>query len=354
MEQLNQLGIIDWSEDNNFIKLDVGPPAVQLNVSSWGLDRIDQHKLPLDGVYNYPSSGGKGVYVFIMDTGVNVDHVDFGGRAVNGAILGGSAGKSPTDDQGHGTFVAGVIGGSHYGVAKNATLISVKILNKRGIGTSSDVIAGLAWILEQHLASKEKMSIINLSLGADFNRSINRAVEQIIQRGIAVVVAAGNGDENRVPQDACNFSPSSSPQVITVGATSKTDTVASFSNYGKCVTIFAPGVSITSLSSTDPAGVVTMSGTSFAAPFVTGVVALLLGEAGPLPPAEIKRRLVLGSTQGSISGLRKGDGTPNLLLYNNIDTSPYKGKSNGGSKLFDYTCLSTLFACLWLATAIEL
>ncbi|KAI8050303.1 peptidase S8/S53 domain-containing protein [Syncephalis plumigaleata] len=326
----------------------MGPPAVQYNINNWGLDRIDQHTLPLDGAYNYPASGGKGVFVFIMDTGVNVNHQEFGDRAFHGAVLGGSAGRYPNDEQGHGTFVAGIIGGTNYGVAKQATLVSVKILNKHGAGATSDVIEGLAWILEQHLSSGKNMSIINLSLGSEFNRSTNRAVEQIIKAGITVVVAAGNGDDNRVAQDACNFSPSSSPDVITVGATSNTDMVASFSNFGKCVTLHAPGVNIVSSIYTDDMGFMILSGTSFAAPFVTGVVALMLGEAGPLPPAEVKRRLVLGATQGVVKGLRSGDGTANLLLYNNVNGSPYKATSAGHSRPLASSVTFLLIASMYL------
>jgi subtilisin family serine protease len=160
ISKLKDLDLIDWTEDNKPVKINMGPPAIQYNIDNWGLDRIDQHTLPLDGAYNYPASGGEGALVFIMDTGINVKHQEFENRAFHGAVLGGSAEKRPDDEQGHGTFVAGVIGGANYGVAKQVTLISVKILNKYGVGTTSDVIEGLAWVLEQHLASDKKMSII--------------------------------------------------------------------------------------------------------------------------------------------------------------------------------------------------
>ncbi|RKP08113.1 peptidase S8/S53 domain-containing protein, partial [Thamnocephalis sphaerospora] len=272
--------------------------------------------------YHYPASGGAGVKVYVVDTGINVDHEDLQGRAQWGANVGQSAGSLTVDEQGHGTFVAGIVAGTRYGVAKNATVIAVKVLDHQGLGTTSDVLRGLSWVLDQHLAADHQKTVVNLSLGSTYTRATNMAVEQVIKAGIVVVVAAGNGNENLVPQNACDYSPSSSEHVITVGATDPNDKFASFSNYGRCVSIMAPGIQVTSLSSANNTGTVSMSGTSFAAPHVTGVVALLLGEAGPMPPAEVKQRLMNAATQGSIKGLLAGDGTPNLLLYSAVDMSP--------------------------------
>ncbi|RKP05270.1 peptidase S8/S53 domain-containing protein, partial [Thamnocephalis sphaerospora] len=201
------------------------------SLANWGLDRIDQVSLPLDGKYWYPESAGAGVNVYIVDTGINVNHVDFGGRAKWGRSFIEPT-NSLTDDQGHGTMVASLVGGATYGVAKNATLIAVKVLDTLGMGTNVAAIKGLHWIWQQHRNSDNKRTVVNMSLGGMYDPMMNRFVETLIKDGATVVAGAGNG-YNGQPQDACSVSPGSAKGIINVGATDKQDRSASFSNYGK-------------------------------------------------------------------------------------------------------------------------
>ena len=207
----------------------------QLNPPSWGLDRIDQRSLPLNQKYSYVGSAGAGVDVFIIDTGIRLTHTDFGGRATSGidTIDGGLA----TDCNGHGTHVAGTAGGTAYGVAKQVALIAVRVLDCGGSGPFSGVIAGVDWVTSNHSGP----SVANMSLGGGFYAPLNTAVTNSINSGVVYAVAAGNSSLN-----ACNYSPASTPKAITVGATEINDNRASYSNYGTCLDIFAPGSGITS------------------------------------------------------------------------------------------------------------
>jgi subtilisin family serine protease len=229
---------------------------------SWGLDRIDQRKLPLDSAYRR-ASGGAGIVVYVVDTGIRYTHQEFGGRASFGFDAFGGDGS---DCRGHGTHVAGTVGGSTYGVAPGATLKSVRVLDCAGSGTTASVVAGLDYIATQ------PVGVVNLSLGGSADAVLDAAIATLTARGFAVVVAAGN---NR--GDACAFSPSRVPSAVTIAATTAGDTKASYSNDGPCVDLYAPGSSITSATNTGDAASAWMSGTSMAAPHVAGVIARRMG-----------------------------------------------------------------------------
>lgn len=292
--------------------------------ATWGLDRIDQKNLPLDNRYTYPVRG-KGVHAYIVDTGIRSDHREFSGRLGNGvntsddpkqppaglldpifeSLFGGRENPDdPTNDcNGHGTHVAGTVGGDQWGVAKGSTLHAVRVLNCEGAGSNSTVIGGLDWIAE----NVQKPAVVNMSLGGGASRAIDEAVEKLVDRGITVVVAAGNDDK-----DACQASPARAKPAITVAASNSRDRRADFSNHGRCTDIFAPGKDITSAWINSNSASKTISGTSMASPHVAGAVALLLEQDAKLSPADIEKRLLQASTNGKIAD-RKG--SPNQLLY---------------------------------------
>ncbi|MEV6374109.1 S8 family peptidase [Micromonospora musae] len=278
----------------------------QPNPPSWGLDRIDQRNLPLNSSYTYPNTASN-VRAYIIDTGIRFTHNDFGGRAVSGfdAIDGGAA----DDCNGHGTHVAGTVGGSAYGVAKGVQLVGVRVLNCQGSGTNAQVAAGIDWVT----ANAVKPAVANMSLGGSANSSIDTAVTNSINSGITYAVAAGNGDIFGNRQNACNYSPARVGPAITVGATQNNDAAASFSNFGTCVDILAPGVNITSAWYTSNTATNTISGTSMASPHVAGVAALVLSATPGLTPQQVRDNLVNNSTPNVLTNL--GTGTPNRLLY---------------------------------------
>lgn len=278
--------------------------------SAWGLDRIDQRALPLDGAYSHDRSGA-GVTVYIVDTGIFADHEEFAGRVASGfSSVPGDAGTA--DCNGHGTHVAGIAAGSSYGVAKAATLVPVRVLDCNGSGSASSVIAGLEWILERHTASP-RPSVVNLSLGGGASSAVDKAVEMLVATGITTVVAGGNFN-----QDACFTSPARVPAAITVGATTETDARAAFSNYGTCVDLFAPGTNIMSAWYASAAGTVTSSGTSASAPFVSGVAALWIEAYPDASPGSVAQTITSNATGDAISAI--GDGSPNLLLFSRVGT----------------------------------
>ncbi|MES2940626.1 MAG: S8 family peptidase [Pseudomonadota bacterium] len=270
--------------------------------ATWGLDRIDQADRPLDTVYTYNATGS-GVYAFIIDTGIRTDHVEFTGRVLPGTTS-IADGNGTNDCNGHGTHVSGTVGGTVYGVAKQVKLIPVRVLNCSGSGSWSGVIAGIDWVANSSL----RPAVANMSLGGGLSASVNAAVAGAVAKGVVMAVAAGNDNAN-----ACGTSPASEPSAITVGATTSADARASYSNYGSCVDLFAPGSSITSSWNTGPSATNTISGTSMATPHVAGVAALALQANPGATPAAVASWLVANATPNRISAT--GTGSPNLLLY---------------------------------------
>lgn len=289
--------------------------ATQIAPPSWGLDRIDQELLPLDGLYRYASDGA-GVHVFVVDSGIRSTHVDFGGRVDTvDAFTTISDGNGTEDCAGHGTLVAGLIGGATYGVAKAVTLHPVRVLDCRGQGTLSDAIAGIDWVTGVVLdhqggnPARRWRGVLNVSFEAPASFTLDVAVRRAIeQANVEVVVAAGNSGD-----DACNHSPSRVSEAIVVGASTEADERAGYSDFGPCVDLFAPGDQVTSTFIRSDTDAVVGSGSSFAAPHAAGVVAFLIGEFPDAAPAMIERVLEAYATPGVLSNL--GAGSPNLLLY---------------------------------------
>ena len=264
----------------------------------WGLDRIDQRNRPLDGSYGF-SRNGSGVTAYIIDTGIDTSHSDFGGRARNVFDAFGSNGR---DCQGHGTHVAGTVGGNTYGVAKGVALRGVRVLNCEGSGSTSGIVAGFDWVR----ANAVKPAVANASLGGGYSSALNNAASNLANSGVHLSVAAGN--EN---QDACNVSPASATGPISVAASDSSDRKASFSNYGSCTDVYAPGVQITSTRM--GGGSTALSGTSMASPHVAGVAALLKATYGDASSSAINNWLTDNATPSVISG--NYSGTPNKLLF---------------------------------------
>jgi subtilisin family serine protease len=279
--------------------------GTQSPTPSWGIDRVDQRNLPLDNSYTYPN-GGSGVTAYIVDTGVRFSHQDFGGRAVSGADTVDND-NDATDCNGHGTHVAGTVGGSSYGMAKEVRLVGVRVLDCSGSGTLAGVIAGIDWVTGDHDAGEP--AVANMSLGGGVNQSLNDAVAASIADGVTYAVAAGNESGS----NACSRSPASTPEAITVGASEINDARASYSNIGTCLDIFAPGTDITSAWYTSDTATDTISGTSMATPHVAGAAAMVLAATPSSTPQQVRDKLVADATSGVVSD--PGTGSPNLLLY---------------------------------------
>jgi len=279
--------------------------------SSWGLDRIDQRTLPLNSLIS-TSQNGFGVTAYIIDTGIRADHTQFGGRVAVGYDAIGD-GQNTNDCNGHGTHVAGTVGGSTYGVAPQVSLVAVRVLSCSGSGSTAGVIAGIDWATANHSAGVP--AVANMSLGGTYSVALNTATQNAIADGITFAVAAGNDNGN-----ACNASPASTPNAITVGATSSNDARASYSNYGTCVDIFAPGSGITSSWNTSTTATNTISGTSMASPHVAGAAALLLSANPASSPAQVATAMGNAATTGVVTDA--GAGSANRLLFTGDSSTP--------------------------------
>ena len=270
--------------------------------ATWGLDRIDQRDLPLNNTYTYNQTG-QGVQAYIIDTGIRASHQEFAGRIGNG-FTSVNDGNGTNDCNGHGTHVAGTTGGTTYGVAKQVTLHAVRVLSCSGSGSTTGVIAGVDWVTQNHT----KPAVANMSLGGGISTALDQAVANSISAGVSYAIAAGNSNA-----DACSSSPARVSSANTVGATTSTDARSSFSNFGSCVDIFAPGSSITSSWNTSDTATNTISGTSMATPHVAGALALYLQTNPTASPATASQALVSNSTPNKVTS--PGSGSPNRLLY---------------------------------------
>jgi len=293
--------------------------ATQTN-ATWGLDRVDQRDLPLNGTYTYDQTASN-VTAYILDTGIRTSHQQFGGRAVWGTNTLNDGNN--TDCNGHGTHVAGTVGATTYGVAKSVKLVAVKVLNCQGSGAYSAIIAGINWALN----NKSGPAVANLSIGGGYDKAVNDAVNNAASKGLVMVVAAGNNNQN-----ACNYSPASAASAITVGSTTKTDARSSFSNFGSCLDLFGPGSDITSAWHTSDTATNTISGTSMATPHVAGAAALILAANPTYTTSQVTSAILNTATPNKVTSA--GSGSPNKLLYTGTGTTnpdPAPGTTYNGS-----------------------
>ncbi len=283
--------------------------AVQTPTPSWGLDRIDQRETQLNTEYDYHSEGA-GVDLYIVDTGIRTTHVDFGGRVdtVN-AFTAVNDGLGTEDCVGHGTVVAGVAGSSTYGVAKGVTLHPVRVVGCNGLGSISNVIAGVDWITSRHQAPGSRRAVVNISLNNGYSQPLDAAVLESMTHGIVYVAAAGN-DGVDAP---CYTSPQWLPGVLTVGASDENGARWASSNFGSCLDLFAPGTAIVSTFNRNDSDSIAMTGTSVAAPHVAGTAALVLVDHPAATPDQVQALILAAATEGALTDI--GEGSPNLLLY---------------------------------------
>ncbi len=285
--------------------------GTQPNPPSWGLDRIDQRNLPLDGSYTYPNTASN-VRAYVIDTGVRITHTDFGGRAVSGRDTIDND-NDASDCNGHGTHVAGTVGGTSYGVAKGVNITAVRVLNCSGSGSTAQVVAGIDWVTADHAAGA--LAVANMSLGGGVDTALDTAVANSIADGITYAIAAGNSNAN-----ACNASPARVPAAITLGSTTTTDARSSFSNVGTCLDLFAPGSDITSAWYNSDTATNTISGTSMASPHAAGAAALVLSANPSFTPQQVRDSMVNNATNGVVTN--PGTGSPNKLLFVGTGTPP--------------------------------
>ena len=327
---------IDWEYDRRVrIRQNPEPLARQKNPPSWALDRIDERDNEKSQEYTYPESAGEGVWIYVIDTGVDINHREFlwTDSCRRRARWGVSFIGDSTDRNGHGTFVAGVAAGLTVGVAKQAWIVAVQVLDSQGEGSISDILRGIEWTvndINQSGLAKGK-AVVNLSFGAPRSSSMNRAVNAMADQGIPVIVAAGNDDTS-----ACLFSPASADSVITVGASNQDDRPAKFTNTGVCLNLFAPGEEITSAAISGSSsnreecpdaegGYKTEDGTSFAAPVVSGIVAIYQGhelrnqvDHSSMKPSDYRKYITkMVEDQATRNKLRLGffARSPNRLAY---------------------------------------
>ncbi|WP_236245096.1 S8 family peptidase [Streptomyces sp. CC210A] len=294
--------------------------ATQTNPPSWGIDRIDQRALPLNRSYTYDTTANN-VTVYVVDTGVRTSHTEFGGRAGWGH---NSIDSQNTDCNGHGTHVAGTVGGRLHGVAKGVKIVAVKVLNCAGSGTTTSLVDGVNWVA----ANARRPAVANLSLGFNgVSTAADNAVRAAISRGVTFVVASNNFNT-----DACNHSPARVAEAITVNATDSTDRRASFSNFGRCTDLFAPGVGITSAWHSGDTATRSLNGTSMAAPHVAGAAALYLTLRPAASPATVQAALITASTKNRVTNA--GTGSPNRLLFTRSQTTGFTVADPGSQRSF--------------------
>nr|ADN97075.1 pro [Thermoascus aurantiacus var. levisporus] len=345
IEQIRRHPDVDFVERDSEVHT-MEDPEIERN-APWGLARISHRDSLSFGTFNkylYAANGGEGVNVYVIDTGTNIDHVDFEGRASWGKTI--PIGDEDVDGNGHGTHCSGTIAGKKYGVAKKANVYAVKVLKSNGSGTMSDVVKGVEWAAQAHLQKVEaakkgkakgfKGSVANMSLGGGKSVTLDMAVNAAVDAGIHFAVAAGNDNA-----DSCNFSPAAAEKAITVGASTLADERAYFSNYGKCNDIFAPGLNILSTWIGSKYAVNTISGTSMASPHIAGLLAYFLSlqpskdsafAVDELTPKKLKETIISIATEGALTDVPED--TPNLLAWNGGGSSNYTGiVSKGGYKV---------------------
>lgn len=335
--------------DKNVVDIIADAPISLLDTdnspSSWGLDRVDQTSLPLDSSFTYPNQGGAGVRVYVVDTGVQADNPDFAGRILPGFDVIGSQ-QQNTDCNGHGTHVAGTVAGTRYGLAKKAMIVPVRVLGCTGSGSFSGIISALDWIKANNPAGTP--AVINMSIGGGFYQAVNDAVESIVAAGITAAIAAGNSNA-----DACNASPASAPSAITVGATDSSDSRASYSNWGNCVDIFAPGSNIVSDDAFASGSSSVKSGTSMATPHIAGAAALVLGQHPTWTPGEVLTAISDNASIGKIANANSAkSGLLNIgFLNSSVTPDPVAGVPDAPTAVRVGSVTANSAAITWTAPA---
>lgn len=308
LAEVMQRAEVDYVEEDQMAHALFQPrECIEQQSATWGLVRTSERSLRITGEYDYSSvTSGQGVTSYVIDTGIYIEHTEFEGRASYGASF--ITGETDTDGNGHGTHCAGTIGGKTYGLAKKVKLVAVKVLSRGGSGSYAGVISGIDWVA----SNAAKPATANMSLGGGFSAAVNAAVNAAVERGIVFVLAAGN--DNR---DAATYSPASAGgtcgSAITVVSSDNSDRRSSFSNFGTCTNIIAPGTSITSAWINSPTAINTISGTSMAAPHVCGVASRYMSSIPSATPAAVKDWMNMQGTDGTVTGVPTP--TPNVLLF---------------------------------------